>query len=98
MTALRSMITRLKGFETNTMAPGQLPKKYFIICLDQENDSMGNELPVIELGGVHRKPDENEDCFKNRALAEYCAGMPNGTVPYLIAQRQKALDANTNQN
>ena len=86
-------LDRLEQARGNIMAPGQLPEKQLIACFDPEFDRQGNELPVIEMGGLFRLHDETEDDFFDRVLKTVCAGKPVGYIPVLIARRQAPMEA-----
>lgn len=86
-------LDRLEQARGNIMQPGQLPEKQLIACFDPEVDKDGNELPVIEMGGLFRMAGEIEDDFFDRVLKNACVGQPVGFIPVLIAHRQAPVEA-----
>jgi len=88
MVSFKTRIERAEQAMGSVMQPGQLPEDYLITCFDRANDDQGNELPIIEMAGIFRQVDEDEDSFLQRVLKTVCVGQPLGVKPMLIAHRQ----------
>ena len=85
-------LDRLEQAKSNIMAPGELPESCLIACFDAKTDNKGNELPIVEVGGLFRLAGESEDDLKARALMAACKGKPVGYKPVLFAHRQAPME------
>lgn len=91
----KTIKTRLDALEQSmgeVMAPGELPESCLIACFDAKTDNKGNELPIVEVGGLFRLAGESEDDLKARALMAACKGKPVGYKPVLFAHRQAPME------
>ncbi|MGD9826042.1 hypothetical protein [Desulfobacter sp.] len=86
-------LDRLEQARGDIMKPGELPETCIIACFDRAKDDHGNELPVVEVGGLFRLAGESEDDLKDRALLAACKGKPVGYKPVLFAHRLAPVHA-----